>query len=153
MENTQQNLVKIVPYDNIYRAQIISLWERSVRATHTFLALSDIDYYKGIVSAIDFNIFPVFCLKQNEAVIGFIGVADKKIEMLFLAPDAIGQGLGKKLIRYAIEELGANKVDVNEQNHSAVLFYKKFGFITFERNEKDSEGKSYPILKMILKQN
>ncbi|MEX6689712.1 GNAT family N-acetyltransferase [Danxiaibacter flavus] len=153
MENIKQDAIKIVPYNSSYRKQLISVWEESVRATHNFLAASDIDYYKDIVAAIDFSAFPVFCLEQNETVIGFIGVADKKIEMLFLSPNAIGQGLGKKLMRYAIEELKADKVDVNEQNNHAVLFYKKSGFITFERSEKDSEGKDYPILKMILPQN
>jgi putative acetyltransferase len=50
-----------------------------------------------------------------------------------------------------LDELNADKVNVNEQNIDAVKFYSKFGFVTYERTEKDSEG--YPILKMKLKKN
>jgi putative acetyltransferase len=81
---------------------------------------------------------------------GFVGVLDRKIEMLFFAPDYIGKGLGKELITYAIHELQSNKVDVNEQNVNAVQFYLKCGFQTYERTDKDDQGKPYPLLRMKL---
>ncbi|PHO19362.1 hypothetical protein CPU12_00870 [Malaciobacter molluscorum LMG 25693] len=40
-------------------------------------------------------------------MLAFIGVADSKIEMLFVDPDYIGQKIGRKLTKYAIENLGA----------------------------------------------
>ena len=42
----------------------------------------------------------------------------------------------------------ADKVDVNEQNTGVVAFYKKLGFETYERTEKDDRGKDYPLLRM-----
>lgn len=141
----------IKPYEEKFRQQIITVWEKSVRATHDFVKPDDIDYFKEIVKGIDFYSFSVYCLVSDIKVIGFIGVADKTIEMLFLDPYFIGQGFGKKLIKFALEELNADKVDVNEQNINAVKFYSKLGFVTYERTEKDPEGKDYPILKMKLK--
>lgn len=141
---------KIQPYNDKFKEQVILVWENSVRATHDFLVTSDIDYYKKIVSSIDFNSFPVFCLTEADTVLGFIGIAENKIEMLFLAPEYIGKGLGKTLMNFAINELGVNKVDVNEQNHNAINFYSKFGFTPYDRTDKDDEGKDYPILKMKL---
>lgn len=73
--------------------------------------------------------------------------------MLFIDADFIGRGFGKKLMLFALNELRANKVDVNEQNTKAVKFYSKFGFVTYARTEKDPEGKDYPILKMKLHDN
>lgn len=141
---------EIQPYNDKFKEQIILVWENSVRATHDFLVPSDIDYYKKIVSSIDFNSFPVFCLTEADTVLGFIGIAENKIEMLFLAPEHIGKGLGKTLMNFAINELDVNKVDVNEQNHNAINFYSKFGFLPYDRTDKDDEGKEYPILKMKL---
>jgi putative acetyltransferase len=141
----------IQPYQESFREMMISVWERSVRATHHFVQPCDIDYFKGRVQEIDFSAFPVFCLLMEDAVIGFLGVAEDGIEMLFLDPDYIGKGFGKKLMQFALGTLKANKVDVNEQNEKAVQFYQKFGFITYDRTEKDPEGKDYPILKMKLK--
>ncbi len=103
------------------------------------------------METIDFNSFEVYCLVQNSEVAGFLGVAEQKVEMLFLSPGQIGKGFGKKLMDFAITDLKANKVDVNEQNTKAVEFYKKFGFETYERTDKDDQGKDYPLLRLKLK--
>lgn len=144
------NQTEIVKYKDEFKQQIILVWEKSVRATHHFLLPEDIDYFKEVVANIAFSTFPVYCLVHQEKVIGFIGVVNRKIEMLFLSPDYIGKGLGSKLVEFAIEKLQADKVDVNEQNTSAVHFYSRLGFETYKRLKKDSEGKNYPILKMKL---
>jgi putative acetyltransferase len=140
--------VEIKKYDEKYRGQLVAVWEKSVRATHHFVASSDIAYFKAVIEVIDFNAFEVRCLMYEEALIGFIGVADAKIEMLFLDPDFIGLGYGKKLMDFGIEHLKANQVDVNEQNTHAVAFYTSFGFKIVERTALDADGKPYPILKM-----
>jgi len=130
---------------------LIFVWERSVRATHTFLKKEDIEFYKSIVVTINFNEFQVYCaMADGRELMGFIGVAEGKVEMLFLHPSYIGQGIGKSLMEFAIDKLGATRVDVNEGNRHAVEFYKGFGFEVYDRMEKDSEGKDYPILKMRL---
>jgi putative acetyltransferase len=146
MENTQ---IKIQKYSDNYREQLLSVWEESVLATHAFLTAEDFHSIKEAVSTIDFNAFDVYCLTENSKLLGFLGVADQKIEMLFLSPTCFGQGLGRKLVEFAIHELKANKLDVNEQNLKAVGFYKKFGFKTYERTAKDDQGKAYPLLRMI----
>ena len=71
--------------------------------------------------------------------------------MLFSKPDYLGQGLVKKSIGFAFNNLTVTKVDVNERNLSAVKFYEKLGFETYERIEKDDQGKNYPVLRMELK--
>ncbi|MFA6152483.1 MAG: GNAT family N-acetyltransferase [Chitinophagaceae bacterium] len=140
----------IEKYSPEHREQVISVWEKSVLASHQFLSAAEIDYYKSIVETIDFSDFQVYCLTGNDTVAGFIGLSEQKIEMLFLAPEHTRKGLGKKLMNFAIRELNANEVDVNEENKSACQFYLKSGFTVFGREEKDSEGKDHPILKMRL---
>lgn len=141
---------QIIPYSNNHRAQLIDVWEKSVLATHSFLIPSDFESIKKLVQSMDFSELDVFCLIQSDNLIGFIGVFDFKIEMLFLSPDYIGKNLGRMLLEYAVNELKANKVDVNEQNIHAVGFYQKFGFVAYERTELDDQGNPYPILRMQL---
>lgn len=141
---------KIQKYSGQYKEQVLSVWERSVLATHGFLSQEDFQSIKEIVRKIDFNQFDVFCLIQDDKVLGFLGVAGQKTEMLFLDPDYFGQGLGKVLMNYAINELSVDKVDVNEQNIKAVNFYQHLGFKTYERTDKDDQGKDYPLLRMKL---
>ena len=137
-------------YTDIYRQQVLTIWEKSVLATHDFLTSSDFEEIKEFVNSINFNDFQVFCLTNENLVLGFIGVADKKVEMLFLDPEYFGQGLGRKLLDFAVKELNVNKLDVNEQNVNALKFYQKFGFETFERTDKDDQGRNYPLLRMKL---
>ena len=129
---------------------MIEVWERSVSATHDFLQPDDFTYIKTIVEQIDFDSLSVFCLVLNTELLGFIGVSGEQIEMLFIDPVHIGRGYGKRLIQMAIYDLGATKVDVNEQNEVAAGFYKHMGFEVYKREEYDSQGKHYPILKMRL---
>lgn len=142
--------IEIVNYREEFKDQLVKVWEASVRATHHFLLAEDIDYFKTVVAEIAFDTFPVYCLTDQEKVIGFMGVVNRKIEMLFILPNYLGQGLGSRMVDFAKEKLFANSVDVNEQNTNAVRFYLKQGFETYERLDKDSEGKDYPILKMKL---
>ena len=143
----------IKPYDQKYKQQILRVWEQSVLATHDFLTPSDFSEIKAVVYTINFYDFQVYCLTADDLVIGFIGVLDKKIEMLFIDPAHFGQGLGKKLMNFAVNKLGAYKVDVNEQNVKAVEFYEKLRFETYERTDKDDQGRTYPLLRMKLQQD
>ncbi|RXK82862.1 GNAT family N-acetyltransferase [Filimonas effusa] len=142
---------QIAPYQEVFRDQMVSVWEQSVRTTHDFLLEEDLQEIKSFVKEIDFYALQVYCLLYNNSVVGFIGVATDKVEMLFLSPDCIGLGLGKWLMHFAIEQLGACKVDVNEQNKKALAFYNKLGFEPYERSALDDQGKAYPLLRMALK--
>ncbi len=146
----QHQNFKIVKYAEKYREQLLETWESSVKATHHFLKPDDFNSIKAFVQMMDFDSIQVYCMLQSDAVVGFIGVAAGKIEMLFLSPKHIGKGLGSILVEFAINELKINKVDVNEGNKKAVKFYERVGFTIFERTEKDDQGKEYPLLRMKL---
>lgn len=147
----RQPRLNIKRYKDEFRSELIDLWEASVRATHDFLDPDDIDFFKTLVQGIDFHAFEVYCaFDDNNRMVGILGVADKKLEMLFLAPDQIGKGVGKQLMDFVLNTLYVDKVDVNEGNVKATEFYKKFGFKVYDRTPLDDHGKPYPILKMGL---
>jgi putative acetyltransferase len=56
------------------------------------------------------------------------------------------------LLRYAMEHLNADELDVNEQNPQALGFYFKQGFEVIGRSEVDGMGQPYPLLHMRMKQ-
>lgn len=131
--------------------ELVALWEASVRATHNFLSESDIQFYKPLILNEYLDAVALSCIKDGEGKItGFMGIADKKIEMLFIAPEARGKGIGKQLLQHAIREKGATAVDVNEQNGQAVGFYLHEGFKITGRSDVDGMGKPFPILSMTL---
>jgi putative acetyltransferase len=132
--------------------RIFEVWEASVRATHTFLTEADIQFLIPLVKEGLAHFSPIHCLRDDDhQVIAFLGVADSKIEMLFVHPGHRGAGAGKALTHYAVEVLGARLVDVNEQNEQAVGFYEHLGFRRVSRSALDPTGKPFPILHMELR--
>ena len=127
---------------------LIDVWEQSVRATHHFLPEDYLQEIKLILPAI-FPSVPIYVYVDDaKQLLGFTGVADGKIEMLFLQPEARGKGIGKTLLHYSMHILGANELDVNEQNTQAVEFYKYMGFVVIDRKETDGLGRPFPLLTM-----
>ena len=89
-------------------------------------------------------------IRDNAGIEGFMGINGTMLEMLFVHPRAIGTGIGKQLIRYALEHCHVRYVDVNEQNKKASGFYSHFGFRVIGRDAKDASGEPYPILHLKL---
>ncbi|XVK07158.1 GNAT family N-acetyltransferase [Maridesulfovibrio sp. FT414] len=130
---------------------LAALWEASVRATHDFLCEADINYFRTAVEQEYLYHVDVYALKREAGDFsGFIGIAGDKIEMLFIHPDDFGKGYGARLMRFAVDDLGATKVDVNEQNTAATGFYLSKGFRVVGRSETDGLGKPFPLLHMEL---
>ena len=131
-------------------ARVLEVWEASVRATHHFVAETDIEIFRPMVQGALPHI-PMICVRDDDGIVaGFAGVADGKIEMLFIHPNTRGQGVGSRLLTHAVETMGATGLDCNEQNEQALGFYKKMGFEVVGRSELDGSGKPYPLLHMRL---
>ena len=90
----------------------------------------------------------LFLAEEDSEIIGFMGINGTKLEMLFIAPEKRGKGIGKTLLQHAVVKFGVNSLTVNEQNPQAVGFYQYMGFQTVERHELDEQGNPYPILIM-----
>jgi putative acetyltransferase len=129
--------------------RIFEVWESSVRATHHFLSEADIQFLIPLVKK-ELALFSfLYCLRDSGGeVYAFMGVANAKIEMLFVHPTKRGSGAGRTLAQYAIDVLNANLVDVNEQNEQAVGFYQYLGFRLINRSSLDPTGKPFPLLHM-----
>jgi len=127
---------------------LVDVWEQSVRATHHFLPEDYLQEIKVMLPAI-FTTVPVHVyLDETKRILGFTGVLKGKIEMLFLHPDAMGKGIGKRLLHYSMHVLGADELEVNEQNEQAIGFYRHLGFVVFGRKDLDGLGRPFPLLCM-----
>lgn len=131
--------------------RLLNIWERSVRATHRFLPEPEIRRIAEYVPAALREV-PVLAAAVNGAdePVAFMGIAGNKLEMLFVAPEERGKGVGRLLLRHAVEARGVREVDVNEQNPQARGFYERLGFRVCGRSETDGQGCPYPILHMRL---
>ncbi|MFD1261565.1 acetyltransferase [Entomomonas asaccharolytica] len=128
---------------------LLEIWEASVRATHHFLTEQAIQELKPQVLNDYLPMVTLFCSRtDNQKITGFAGIHDNKLEMLFIDPSYRGLGLGKALLKHAIEHFQVKQLEVNEQNPQAIAFYQKQGFEVVGRSPLDGQGNPYPLLHM-----
>ena len=64
--------------------QVVEVWEASVRVTHDFLNEEHIAYFKPLILFVYLKAVDLRCVRNEQHhIIGFLGVAYDKIEMLF----------------------------------------------------------------------
>lgn len=124
---------------------LLQIWERSVRATHLFLSDAEVNRIKEYVPRA-FEGVEHLIVAEAEKPVAFMGTQNGRLEMLFVAPEERGRGIGRQLLQYGVENYGVFEVTVNEQNPQAAGFYERMGFETYKRTNTDEEGAPYPLL-------
>ena len=129
--------------------KLVNIWEDSVKATHTFLNEQEIEHIKEYGPMTSKNVEHLMVVDNDEAV-GFMEIENHKLEMLFIASNQRGKGLGKALLHYGMKNYDVCELTVNEQNPQAIGFYEVMGFKTYKKTELDEAGNPYPLLYMKL---
>lgn len=151
MEMKNLNIKEIKDRNLSLINQLLEVWEDSVKATHLFLSNEEIKSIKEYVPQAIYGVSHLVIIENESHIpIAFMGIEDRKLEMLFIKNNERGKGLGKRLLNYGIENYNVNELAVNEQNLSAKGFYEHMGFKTYKRSKLDEQGNPYPILYMRL---
>ncbi|QVQ54330.1 GNAT family N-acetyltransferase [Spiractinospora alimapuensis] len=124
------------------------IWRGAVTATHDFLTEADITYYEERLTTTYLPAVEVTVAEIDGEAVGFSGVADGTLEMLFVDPSRHGHGTGTALLYAAFMHNPELRVDVNEQNPQAVEFYHRRGLVTIGRSPTDGEGRPFPLLHL-----
>lgn len=142
-------IVKIKERNPVLIQNLVAVWESSVKATHLFLSDDEIINIKQYVP-LALNSVPNLVIVENEKgnTVGFMGIVEQMLEMLFVSNENRGQGIGKQLLKYGIENYSINELAVNEQNPLAKGFYEHMGFEVYKRTKLDEQGNPYPLLYM-----
>ena len=85
---------------------------------------------------------------EKNVPVAFMGIENSMLEMLFVAPEYRGKGIGRQLLKYGIDRYDIRKLAVNEQNPQAKDFYEHMGFEIYKRTDCDEQGNPYPLLYM-----
>lgn len=127
--------------------QLADVWKDSVKNTHHFLSEDDILMFYPHVKESLKKISKLIVVYEQDAI-GFMGINDENLDMLFLSSQAIGQGIGRVLIEKAIADYGVKELCVNEQNNDAFYFYQHMGFKEYKREMHDQNGLPFPLIYM-----
>jgi putative acetyltransferase len=109
---------------------ILLLWLRSSLISHSFIAES---YWIESLQMVREDFLPkarvwVDC-DTNDEIYGFIGVLNQQfIGALFVEASHYGDGTAQRLMAAAKEEYPVLLLEVYQQNHRAMAFYRKENF-------------------------
>jgi putative acetyltransferase len=81
----------------------------------------------------------------GDALVGFILVKDRHIDMLFLDPSSRGKGIGATLLEQA-ERQGAETLECFRDNHEARRFYERHGWRVEKEYEREFAGRTYSFV-------
>lgn len=142
-------IIEMKDRNSLLLEQLLDVWERSVKATHLFLSENEIEGIKKYVpQALDEIPNLIIAENENQVPVGFMGIAEQRLEMLFISDEERGKGFGKELLKYGIEKYLINDLAVNGQNPLAKGFYEHMGFKVYKRTAHDEQGNPYPLLYM-----
>ena len=127
-------------------SSLVTVWESSIRATHDFFSETNIREIKKYVFQAIEEIPILVVAGDNKETLAFMGIAEDKLEMLFITAQRRGQGIGRNLLEIGINDYEITEVCVNEQNPQALAFYEYMGFTIYRRSELDEQGNPFPIL-------
>ncbi len=75
--------------------QLLIVWENSVKATHLFLSEGEIENIRKYVpQALKEIPFLIVAENEDQIPVGFMGIAGRHLEMLFVYDEERGKGLG-----------------------------------------------------------
>ena len=115
MEDKNLKIIEVKDRTILLIEQLLNVWESSVKATHLFLSESEIENIKKYVpQALKEIPFLIIAENENQIPIGFMGIVEQHLEMLFISPEERGKGLGKELLKYGIKKYSINDLAVNE---------------------------------------
>lgn len=144
-------IINVTDRNSILVEQLLKIWESSVKATHLFLSENEIaEIRKYVPQALKEIPHLVIVENENQMPVGFMGIVEQHLEMLFISNEERGKGFGKELLKYGIDKYAVNDLAVNEQNPLAKGFYEYMGFEVYKRTENDEQGNPYPLLYMKL---
>ncbi len=95
----------------------------------------------------DENVINNVYVYDDGAVKGVIQLDGSEIKKLFVEPCLHGNGIGARLLEFAVKELEADNLMVLEKNSRAVKFYERHGFRLTDEKEFEEETTEY-LIKM-----
>lgn len=143
------------------KALLRESWHHTYDATHGAEKIRQVTDEWHSLAALAANLkkpWSEFLVADSGEALRGVGFASQSsedytmIHHLYVAPDALGQGIGAQLLQEIFEafpEAKSFRLEVDEANDKAVGFYKHFGFTEISRTANcGADGSNMPAIVM-----
>lgn len=131
--------------------KVMDIWIKSTIKAHNFI---NKEYWQNSYDTVKNVYIPIsdtFVYEDDEGIKGFISIINNDfIGALFVDTYYQGNGIGKKLINYAMNKYDDLKLAVYKENKTSVKFYLNRGFKIVSEQINDDSGHSEYIMQNSL---
>ena len=126
---TETTCIKLVPYISRYQEQYKDIYNACYHEMREALEIKPYDFIQDD-TFFDVGMENIYLLIEQGEIIGSVALKGEEIDDLIVNPKCQGQGVGKQLLLWAIQNIQTEKVmlHVAAWNERAVNLYKKCGF-------------------------
>lgn len=121
--------IGLTEYKPQYREQYKKMYNTCYHEMREALGIKPYDFIQDD-SFFDEGMENVYLLLKDEEIIGSVALKGEEIDDLIVNPDYQGQGYGRQLLLWALQNIGTEKIvlHVAAWNEKAVKLYKRCGF-------------------------
>ena len=138
----------IRPHETSDADDVIRVWIASTIPGQSFLPE---EHWRAMEPVIREDLMPIaetWVVEEDGELVAFMSLLDDLIGGLFTHPDHQGKGHGRALIERARERYDPVFVEVFEANEDAIRFYRRRGFVDFQRRVDEGSGLPQLILRL-----
>lgn len=120
--------ISIRPLQEADLETVVDLWLKSSIKAHSFIEAS---FWEGQVNAMREVYIPsadTWVADYEGMLVGFVSLNEEMLAALFVHPFFQGNGIGKQLLQFAMEQSDSLVLSVYKENKRAMDFYRKQGF-------------------------
>ncbi len=118
----------IRPFEQSDMEPVLDIWLEASIQSHAFV---EEDFWRSKIPDMREVYLPsgeTFVYEENGVVEGFVSLYENTLAAIFVAPQAQGRGIGKKLMGQAKQCRDEISLSVYKENLKSILFYEKCGF-------------------------
>ena len=125
----ERTSVRLLPYESSYQEQYKNLYNSCYHEMREALGIRPFDFIQDD-SFFDEGMDQVYILTDGGKLIGSVALKGNEIDDLLVDIDHQGQGYGRQILLWALENIQAKPVilHVAEWNKRAIKLYEKTGF-------------------------
>ena len=131
---------------------LLLIFDKSLRSIEQYEKYSEEDYkqfYKCLMNH-SFPLYDIYVYIIDNNILGFICYHEHKIEMLYVLPQYMNNGIGSTLLEYVLDKYHETlEIGVSKTNPVSMHIYQKHGFVVVRTEDYDVSGVYCPHYIMV----
>ncbi len=101
------------------------------------------DRFRDTLYHKSFPLYRTFVYREAGKICGYVSLKNNFVEMLYVRPEFMKQGIGTRLMNYVMDNFNANSVGISKCNKVARKLYERLGFSIYDEADFDTGSGVY----------